>query len=109
MWNEPTPNHLAGLPALYSTEQTPWDQKIIHQHYFIGGSNWYAAEYDPQNRLFFGYAILNGEYQNSEWGYFSLDEMREIRIRGVEIDRDLHWAPKPAGAIDDIVRGMRNS
>ncbi|MEL6497987.1 MAG: DUF2958 domain-containing protein [Planctomycetota bacterium] len=95
------------MPALYSTEHQPWQDKIIHEHFFIGGSDWYAAECDPDGRLCFGYAILNQDYQNSEWGYFSLDELDSINIRGIQIDRDLHWKPTPAGSIDDIVRGMR--
>ncbi len=95
------------MPRLYDTENTPWDQKVIYEHFFIGGSDWYAAEYDPSDRLLFGYAVLNQDYQNSEWGYFSLDELKDIRVRGIEIDRDLHWDERPAGSIDDIVKGMR--
>ncbi|MCA9272817.1 MAG: DUF2958 domain-containing protein [Phycisphaerales bacterium] len=106
MWNKPTYQQLSRLPALYSTESTSWCDKIIHEHFLIGGCDWYAAEWDPDDRRFFGYAILNQDYQNAEWGYFSLDEMDSINIRGLEIDRDLHWDPRPAGTIDDIVRGM---
>ncbi|MEL6498369.1 MAG: DUF2958 domain-containing protein [Planctomycetota bacterium] len=95
------------MPRLYDTENTPWEQKVIYEHFFIGGSDWYAAEYDPNDRLLFGYAVLNQDYQNSEWGYFSLDELKDIRVRGIEIDRDLHWDERPAGSIDDIVKGMR--
>ena len=70
---------------------------MIHIHFFIGGSDWYAAEYSPDERNFFGYAILNNDLQRSEWGYFNYDEMRAIRIPpGIEIDRDLHWGVRPA-------------
>lgn len=95
------------MPRLYDTENTPWEQKVIYEHFFIGGSDWYAAEYDPNDRLLFGYAVLNQDYQNSEWGYFSLDELKDIRVQGIEIDRDLHWDERQAGSIDDIVKGMR--
>ena len=107
MWNEPSDQHLSRMPRLYDTENTPWEQKGIYEHFFIGGSDWYAAEYDPSDRLLFGYAVLNQDYQNSEWGYFSLDDLKDIRVRGIEIDRDLHWDEQPAGSIDDIVKGMR--
>ena len=107
MWNEPTDRELLRLPDLYATENLPWDQKTIYEHFFLGGCDWYAAEYDKGDRLFFGYAILNSDYQNAEWGYFSFDELRAIKVRGLEVDRDLHWDEQPAGSIDDIVRGMR--
>lgn len=107
MWNEPSPSDLSKIPKLYSTEKTPWADTIIHQHYFIAGCDWYAAEYDPVERCFFGYAILNCDYQNSEWGYFSLNELKRIHHDGIEVDRDLSWSPRKAGSIEDIVRGMR--
>ncbi len=100
MWNRPTPEQLARLPRLYETENTPPEDKMIHQHYFIGGSDWYMAEYGPNDRLFFGYAILNADHQNAEWGYTSLDELADINVRGIEVDRDLHWTPKMFGEIE---------
>ena len=74
-------------------------------HFFIGGSDWYIAEYDPQERLFFGYCILNNDFVNAEWGYSSYDELRSINVRGIEIDRDLQWEPTRVGEIEKIKRG----
>lgn len=54
------------------------------------GCDRYVSEYSPQEYIFFGCAILNGDFQNSEWGYDSLDELRDVNVRGLEIDRDLH-------------------
>jgi len=51
--------------------------------------------------------VLEQDHQNAEWGYFSFDELRDIKVRGIEVDRDLHWDEKPASSIDDIVRGTR--
>lgn len=107
MWNQPTDEQLSRLPPLYATQDTPWEKTVIHEHFFLGGSDWYAAEYDPGDRLFFGYAILNADLQNAEWGYFSLDELTEIKFRGLEVDRDLHWKVRPASDIENIIRGMR--
>lgn len=99
MWNEPTSNQLEKLPKLYETEGVSLEDKMIHMHFFIGGSDWYIAEYDPVDRLMFGYAILNNDLLNSEWGIIPYDELKELSIGpGFEIDRDLHW--KPARAID---------
>lgn len=73
----------------------------------MGGSDWYAAEYDPEDRLFFGYAVQGRNHQSSEWGYFGLDELRSISVNGIEVDRDLYWTPKLARSIEDIMRGTR--
>lgn len=100
---------LREIPELYGTDKTPDLEKVIYMHFFIGGSDWYAAEYSQGDRLFFGYAILNGDLQNSEWGYFSLDEMQRIHFRGIEIDRDLHWDVRKAREVDKIAEanGLR--
>jgi len=29
---------------------------------------------------FFGYAVLNGDMMNAEWGYFSLAELTELKV-----------------------------
>jgi len=103
MWNEPTAKILTQLPSLYETEGTALEDKIIHMHFFLGGSDWYVAEYCSDESIFFGYAILNDDLQNAEWGYFSFDELREVRTKlGLEVDRELYWRPKPAKDIDRI-------
>lgn len=93
MWNKPTAKQLEKLPKLYSTENIKAENKVIRMHFFIGGSDWYVAEYDPATRQFFGYAVLNNDWQMAEWGYISLDELMSIRKEGIEVDRDLHWKP----------------
>ena len=68
-------------------ENVPAGAKLIYEDFFIGGCDWYAAEYSPADRLFFCYAILHDDFQNAEWGYSSLDEMLQINVHGIEIDR----------------------
>jgi len=102
MWNEPSEEELRKLPKLYETEKVSLEEKLIHMHFFIGGCDWYISEYDQDNHLFFGYAILNNDLQNSEWGYISYDELRDINVRGIEIDRDLYWKPQRALEIEQI-------
>jgi hypothetical protein len=89
MWNEPSPDRLAMIPKLYETESQPIKDKLIPLHFFIGGCDWYITEYAGED-LFFGYAILNADYENSEWGYISFSELRKIRINGwQEVDCEL--------------------
>ena len=103
MWNIPTKERLVKIPRLYETEDIPLKNKMIYLHFFIFGSDWYIAEYDGDD-LFFGYAILNEDTENSEWGYISFSELRSININGIEIDCELeeYWKIKPASEIDKI-------
>ena len=103
LWNKPSQKRLNHIPRLYETESIVLKDKIIHLHFFIGVSDWYIAEYDG-DELFFGYAILNGDMQNAEWGYISFTELRGININGIEIDceQEEHWQQKPASQISKI-------
>ncbi|MCE5249404.1 DUF2958 domain-containing protein [bacterium] len=75
----------------------------MHLHFFIGACDWFITEYDGDD-LFFGFAILNSDYEMAEWGYISFAELKSIRIHGLEIDCEMNWTPKPARDIDLIKR-----
>lgn len=102
MWNEPTQKQLEALPGLYGTEDRSLEDAVIQMHFFLGSCDWYAAEYGPEDRLFFGYAILNNDLPNAEWGYVGYDELRSVCVRGMEVDRDLHWKARRAYEVDKI-------
>ncbi len=118
MWNHPSKDDLAKIPALYSVA-TPLKQTLIHMHFFIGGCDWYASEFDGED-IFFGFAILNNDLDNAEWGYFSLRELSQATIRAeahaangqgkigfpVEVDRDLHWVVRPAIEVENIKKSQ---
>jgi hypothetical protein len=53
-------------------------------HYFYGGSDMYICEYDPDDGQMFGYAILNGDLENSEWGYFSVQEFANSKYINID-------------------------
>jgi hypothetical protein len=102
MWNEPTKEKLANIPKLYETESTPLKDKLIYLHFFIGGCDWYIAEYDGED-LFFGYAILNNDIELGEWGYVSFEELKRINIPpGFEVDCEAFSEPLRASDIDRI-------
>ena len=103
MWNGPLQARLDAIPRLYATEDVPLEDKLIHLHFFIGGCDWYVAEFDGDD-LFFGYAILNSDHWNAEWGYFSFEELKRLRVGWVEVDCETPWEVKPANAIPDIGR-----
>jgi len=59
-----------------------------------GAGTWYATEYDPKEKMFFGYVSIFGDW-NDEWGYFSLKELEDYRGRfGLGIERDLYFSEK---------------
>ena len=84
----------ATLPALYTTEETPVGEKVLLVKFFDPYTQWtwYACEYDPEERIFFGYVVG----QEKEWGEFSLDELESLMmLDGVtpRIERDVNFAP----------------
>lgn len=102
MWNPPTKKQLEKIPALYATDGVPFEEKKVHMHFFFGSCDWWLVEYDAENDEGFGYAIINGDEQNAEWGYISLAELRTIKVGFVEIDREIHFKAKKAGEIAQI-------
>jgi hypothetical protein len=81
------------LPPLNSQDGKGMNA-IAQVKYFsvANGWTWYATEYDPTERLFYGLVI--GWEQ--ECGPFSLDEFEEINKRYIlGIERDMYWTPRP--------------
>ena len=107
MWNEPTREELNKLPSLDATGNLSWEDTVIYEHFFLGACDWYMAGYSPEQRIFFGYAILNDDLDNSEWGYIGFDELREVMVRGVEVCRDLRWRARTASEVERIVHAYR--
>ena len=59
-------------------------------HYFIGNSDWYVCEVDEDN-VGFGFAILNGDTQNAEYGYIDLNEVTTLTLNGfVQTELDIY-------------------
>jgi len=106
MWNEPTKERLERIPKLYETGKINLKDKLIHLHFFIGGCDWYVAEFDGED-MFWGYAILNNDFEMAEWGYFSLKELRNIHLNGIEIDCELeeYFPIRKASDVNNICRG----
>ena len=78
------------IPALYETEGK--NEHRVYAKYFHPFSNWtwYAVEYDPKQKLFFG--LVDGH--EMETGYFTLAELESLKIGGLGVERDLYWNDK---------------
>ena len=102
MWNEPPREYLALIPRLYETEDVAVEHKLIYLHFFVAGCDWYISEYDESEDLFWGFVVLNNDYINSEWGYVSFKELREININGIEVDCETPWKICKSSEIEKI-------
>ena len=103
MWNIPTAERLIKIPNLYDTEEVQLGDKLVYLHFFIFDCDWYIVEFDGHD-LFFGYAILNGDHRNAEWGYIPFSELKGYNFNGIQVDCELeqYWQIKKASLIDKI-------
>ena len=85
------------MPKTYETDGQG-DNVIATLHYFNGGSDWYIIEKDAGSsddeiqgiqQQAFGFVCLNGDTDNAELGYISIQELIE---NGVELD--LYYKPE---------------
>jgi hypothetical protein len=61
-----------------------------------GAGTWYATEYDPERKIFFGYVSIFRDH-NDEWGTFSLEELESYKgPLGLGIERDRYFVEKRA-------------
>lgn len=95
------------LPKLYSTEKELIGDKVAYARYFfpMGAYTAYLLEYDPKSRIGFGAVTMGYGW---ELGNMSLDEMAEVKIHGLGIERDLYFSPTKLHEIaelEELVQG----
>lgn len=78
-------------------EEVPDPIVVAKFFYPFGPATWFATEYEPATRTFFGWCSLG--LGSDEWGYFSLDELEQTVVYGVHIERDLHFEAKPISKV----------
>ena len=89
---------IRSMPVTYQTEGTDPGDKVVYLHYFYAGSDWYLVEKDhlPEQDQCFGYAVLNSDFDMAEWGYVSIEEIKQTGL----VELDFFWTPKKFGEID---------
>ena len=91
-----TKENLAALPSLGSQENNPDPVAQVKFFDTTGSWTWYATEFDPAERQFFG--LVKG--LETELGYFSLAELEAFRgPMQMGIERDLHFRPCPLSQV----------
>lgn len=102
-------NIIRDMPVLYGTESTPSKDKLLMLHYFYAGSNWYiiekADDEDSQDAEAFGYAILNGDDQNAEWGYVDISELKNSN----KVELDFFFEPMRFSELNIAANGYEGS
>lgn len=84
---------LAAFARTGRQEDKPAEEAIVIAKFFTPWTNWtwYATEYNPEERTFFGYVVG----LENELGYFNLDELEAINgPMGLKIERDLSFHGK---------------
>lgn len=83
----------AQIPPLYSQEHLKLEEKTVHAKFFFpaSGWTWFVTEGEEEEGDFrmFGYVIGF----EKEWGYFSLNELESIKVKGLTVERDLYFSP----------------
>jgi hypothetical protein len=89
------------IPLIGETENV--EDPIVYTKIFHPFSSWrwFVIEYSKKDELCFG--LIEGH--EVELGYFSLDELKELRIKGLPVERDLHWSPIK---LSELKNNLRN-
>ena len=80
------------LPPLYSQEHETDPMVICKFFHPLSNMTWYATEGSPEGDDFIFFGWVHSDFP--ELGYFSLNEMKEVKVKGLGIERDLHFTPK---------------
>ena len=86
--------------AQFGRQEEAGENAIVIAKFFTPDSNWswFATEYDPVDRIFFG--LVKGH--EVEYGYFSRDELEGARgPMGLPIERDRYWGEKTVGDVKE--------
>lgn len=75
------------IPHIGTTQEQDDPKVVIKLFHPCSSWTWYVIEYDPSEELAFG--LVDGH--EIELGYFSIAELRELRVRGLSVERDMYW------------------
>ena len=82
------------IPKLYSTEKIKDPTAHVKLFSPYADAVWYITEYDPREKLAFGWADLG--FGEGELGYISIEELSDLNRNGLPlVERDLYWDARP--------------
>ena len=87
------------MPNLYETDGQG-DKAIIQAKLFTPDSSftWYILEMDQESGDCFGLVTSNLNYNQPEYGYFNINELKTVKGKlGLPVERDLWFGKKTVG------------
>lgn len=92
------------IPKLYSQENVKTDEKIVYAKFFFPAADWtwfvFEGEQEDRDYVFFGFVVGFEE----EFGNFTLNELENINVNGLKVERDLHFK---SGRFCDVIARFR--
>ncbi len=88
------------VPLLGATEHIEDPVVLIKLFHPFSSWTWYVLEYSPEENLCFG--LIDGH--EVELGYFSIDELSDLKIKGLGVERDLHWNPMKLSTLKSKIK-----
>lgn len=85
-----TYHQIESLLDAYKGKKGEWKESIIYLHYFYSGSDWWITDFNLKEKMAFGYVVLNGDTQMSEFSHISLEELKNTQ----PVELDFYWKPK---------------
>jgi hypothetical protein len=92
---------------LGSQEGLRENAKVIVKFFFPAGRyTFYVTEGEEQGDdiLFFGYCVSALGEDCDEWGYAALSELQSVHVRGLAMERDLHFPIGTRTVADALAR-----
>lgn len=95
------------IPELYATDGVQIGDKTAYLRYFMPFSPYtcYVLEADRHTGEMFALVTLGYGW---ELGYTSLDEIRSVDVKGIRIERDIHFKPTKLQSIDELEEYIGN-
>jgi len=90
------------LPKLYSQDGS--NDPTVHIKFFCPWNHWtwFITEGEQQDGDFIFFCYVIGHER--EWGYTSLNELKSVTgPGGLQIERDIHFTPKPKSQVAEIL------
>lgn len=97
-----TPELRAELPKLYSQDGNSNPTIYVKFFFPAGRWTWFVSEGEQEGDDFRFFGFVVGDFD--EWGYFSLNELQGINVRGVTVERDLYFEK---GQFTDVLATFR--
>ncbi len=94
----------AAIPKLYAQEKVETKDKWVYAKFFFPASDWtwFVTEGEAEKDDFVFFGFVKGFEE--EWGSFTLNELSSIKVRGLTVERDLHFEP---GKFSDVIAHFR--